>query len=86
MKFIKILLLSLALLVSFSSIAGYVSGYVEPYYRSDRNSTVTDNYSYYGNTNPYTGSTGTNKYYDSPSSGYYKGTSYDRPYSFLFDD
>jgi len=82
MKFIKVLLLSLALLISFSSVAGYVSGYtksngtyVQPYYRSDRNSTVTDNYSYYGNTNPYTGSTGTNKYYDSPSSDYYKPAS-----------
>ena len=82
MKFIKILLLSLALLISFSSIAEYVSGYyksngtyVQPYYRSDRNSTVTDNYSYYGNTNPYTGSVGTDKYYDSPSSGFYTGGS-----------
>ena len=79
MKFIQTLLLSLALLISFSSIAGYVNGYyksngtyVQPYYRSDSNSTVTDNYSYYGNTNPYTGSVGTNKYYDSPSSDYYK--------------
>ena len=85
MKFIKVLLLSLALLISFSSVAGYVSGYtksngtyVQPYYRSDRNSTVTDNYSYYGNTNPYTGKVGTNKYYDSPSSDYY------RPGSVLF--
>jgi len=85
MKFIKILLLSLALLLSFSSIAEYVSGYyksngtyVQPYYRSDRNSTVTDNYSYYGNTNPYTGKVGTDKYYDSPSSDYY------RPGSVLF--
>ena len=82
MKFIKILLLSLALFASFSSVAEYVSGYyksngtyVQPYYRSDRNNTVTDNYSYYGNTNPYTGSTGTNKYYDSPSSEYYTGGS-----------
>ena len=93
MKFIKVLLLSLALLISFSSVAGYVSGYtksngtyVEPYYRSDRNSTVTDNYSYYGNTNPYTGSTGTNKYYDSPSSDYYTGTRSNSAYSFLYDD
>ena len=82
MKFIKTLLLTLALFISFSSIAEYVSGYtksngtyVQPYYRSDRNSTVTDNYSYYGNTNPYTESTGTNKYYDSPSSDYYKPSS-----------
>jgi len=96
MKFIKNLLLALALLVSFSSIAEYVSGYtrsngtyVQPYYRSDRNSTVTDNYSYYGNTNPYTGNVGTDKYYDSPSSDYYTGSGssmFDRPGWRLFGD
>mgnify|MGYP006899625912 FL=1 len=82
MKFIKILLSTVVLLVSFGSIAEYVSGYtksngtyVQPYYRSDRNSTVKDNYSYYGNTNPYTSKVGTNKYYDSPSSDYYKPSS-----------
>ena len=82
MKFIKILLSTVVLLISFGSIAEYVSGYtksngtyVQPYYRSDRNSTVKDNYSYYGNTNPYTSKVGTNKYYDSPSSDYYKPSS-----------
>jgi hypothetical protein len=82
MKFIKILLSTVVLLVSFGSIAAYVSGYtksngtyVQPYYRSDRNSTVKDNYSYSGNTNPYTSKVGTNKYYDSPSSDYYKPSS-----------
>ena len=82
MKFIKSLTLVLSLLVSFASIAEYVSGYtksngtyVQPYYRSDRNNTVKDNYSYYGNTNPYTSKVGTNKYYDNPSSDYYKPSS-----------
>jgi hypothetical protein len=68
------------MLVSLNSYAEYVRGYyksngtyVNGYYRSDRNNTVTDNYNYYGNTNPYTGETGANKYYDSPSSDYYRG-------------
>ncbi len=58
----------------------YVNGYtrtdgtyVAPHYRSSPNATVRDNYSYKGNTNPYTGNTGTNRYYNSPSSGYYRG-------------
>ena len=60
----------------------YVNGYsrsdgtyVPGYYRSSPNSTVQDNFTYKGNTNPYTGTTGTNKYYSSPSSEYYNGTS-----------
>ena len=79
MKLIKSLLLAILISFSFqSSFAGYVNGYyksngtyVNGYHRSDRNNTVKDNYSYYGNTNPYTGSGGRNKYYDSPSSDYY---------------
>ena len=78
MKLIKSLLLAILISLSFQSIAGYVNGYyksngtyVNGYQRSDRNNTVKDNYSYYGNTNPYTGSKGSNKYYDSPSSDYY---------------
>jgi hypothetical protein len=47
--------------------------YVAPHYRSAPNSTVTDNYSFKGNTNPYTGSVGTNTYPNSPSSPYYSG-------------
>ncbi len=61
--------------------AGYVSGYtrsdgtyVQGYERSDPNSTVTDNYSYKGNTNPYTGQTGDNYYRNSPTSQYYGTT------------
>jgi hypothetical protein len=57
------------------SADNYVNGYynsngnyVNGYYRSDRNDTVRDNYSTYGNTNPYTGAKGTknydNSYYD----------------------
>ena len=33
--------------------------YVQPHYRSSPNNTVRDNYSYKGNTNPYTGKQGT---------------------------
>ena len=36
--------------------------YVDSHYRSSPNSTVTDNWSYKGNTNPYTGETGSNSY------------------------
>jgi hypothetical protein len=35
--------------------------YVQPYYRSNPNSTQSDNYSTYGNTNPYTGKQGDKK-------------------------
>lgn len=47
--------------------------YVNGYYRSNPNSTVTDNYSFLGNANSYTGTIGTNKYDSSPSSYYYNG-------------
>lgn len=60
--------------------AGWVDGYprsdgtyVQGYYCSDPNSTVTDNYSYKGNTNPHTGQEGNNYYRHSPSSQYYQG-------------
>ena len=78
----KLILLVLALvLVTSLAYAERVSGYtrkngtyVSGYNRSDRNSTVTDNYSFKGNTNPSTGQVGTNYYRNSPSSPYY-GTS-----------
>lgn len=35
--------------------------YVQPHYRSDKNSTTNDNWSTYGNTNPYTGKKGKKK-------------------------
>ena len=56
----------------------YVNGYyrsngtyVAPHYRSSPNSTVTDNWSYKGNTNPYTGETGSNSYDSYNSYGSY---------------
>jgi hypothetical protein len=64
--------------IASSTFAGYVSGYtkkngtyVDGYYRSDRNSTVTDNYSYKGNSNPYNNNVGTNKYKNDSSSPFY---------------
>lgn len=36
--------------------------YVQPHYRSSSNNTVTDNYSFKGNINPYTGEEGHNYY------------------------
>ena len=67
-------------LFSYSAEAGYVNGYyrsngtyVQPYSRSESNYTVRDNYSYKGNTNPYTGETGHNYYRHSPTSDYYRG-------------
>ena len=69
-----------ALLTSNSFADTWVNSYtrsdgtnVGGYYRSDPNSTVRDNFSYKGNTNPYTGSTGSNYYRNSPSSEYYSG-------------
>jgi hypothetical protein len=65
-----------------ASAGDYVSGYsrsngtyVAPHYKTSPNSTVQDNYSYRGNTNPYTGSTGSNYYRSAPSSAYYGGSS-----------
>jgi hypothetical protein len=47
--------------------------YVQGHYRSSPNHTVQDNYSHRGNTNPYTGQTGTSYDRQSPSSEYYNG-------------
>ena len=47
--------------------------YVAPHQRSNPNGTVTDNYSFKGNTNPYTGRTGTNRYRNDVTSPYYEG-------------
>ncbi len=70
-----------ALFICSIAFAEHVNGYyrkngtyVNSYERSSPNSTVRDNYSYKGNTNPYTGQTGTNYNRNSPSSEYY-GTS-----------
>lgn len=76
----------LALIVAFtlfSTVAladEYVNGYyrsngtyVQPYVRSSPNDTVTDNYSFKGNVNPYTGAVGTNTYSHDETSPYYTG-------------
>lgn len=63
----KLILIGLTILFAQSAIADtHVNGYyrsngtyVQPHYRSDANGTARDNYSYQGNTNPYTGTTGT---------------------------
>jgi hypothetical protein len=47
--------------------------YVQPHYRSSPDSTVTNNYSYEGNANPYTGQVGTNHYEHDQTSPYYVG-------------
>lgn len=66
--------------LSGTAFCGHVNGYyrqdgtyVSGYYRSDSDNTVRNNYSYKGNTNPYTGETGTNYYRTSPTSEYYQG-------------
>jgi hypothetical protein len=50
--------------ISQTYVNGYTrkdGTYVAPHYRSNSNSTQRDNYSTYGNRNPYTGSYGTKK-------------------------
>lgn len=63
---------------SVAEASCYTSGYtrsngtyVNGYSRSCPDSTVTNNYTFYGNDNPYTGERGANRYYSSPSSPYY---------------
>jgi hypothetical protein len=58
----------------------YVNGYtrsdgtyVQGYYRSSPDGTVTNNYSYEGNVNPYTGAVGTNRYEHDEASPYFTG-------------
>jgi len=74
-------LVLVAMFICSVAYAGQVRGYtrsdgtyVNSYQRSDPNPTVTDNYGYKGNVNPYTGAVGTNYNRNSPSSAYY-GTS-----------
>lgn len=78
----KALLLLCVLFFACCSVcyAERVNGYmrsngtiVNSYNRSDPNGTVTDNYSYKGNYNPYTGKMGSNYYRHSRSSQYYQG-------------
>jgi len=77
-----IMVVGLMVTTAGSAFAGWVSGYtrnngtyVAPYNRSNPNGTVTGNWSFKGNSNPYTGRTGTNSFSSSPSSPYYKGSS-----------
>jgi len=74
----KIILLLLAVVISFPSYADCVQGYfrrdgtyVQGYCRSNPNSSVQDNYSYKGNLNPYSGEIGADHYRESKSSAYY---------------
>jgi len=71
-KLFKSILIASLLVITFvvPAFAGYVRShyrrngtYVQSYWRSDPNSTVTDNYSYKGNVNPYTGKIGSKYYY-----------------------
>ena len=78
------LLAGLILVPSLASADEYVQGYyrsngtyVQGYTRSSPNGTVTDNYSFKGNTNPYTGQTGTNAYQHDQTSPYYQGPNAD---------
>jgi len=77
----KLILITIFILgsLNFTFADEYVKGYyrsngtyVQGYYRSDKNNTVRDNYSYYNNTNPYTGEKGTNKYKNDNTSQYYQ--------------
>ena len=74
----KIILKTFLSLLIFSSVLADV--YVNPYYRSDGtyveghyrsspDSSVTNNWSYSGNQNPYTGEIGTNSYSGSSTFG-----------------
>jgi len=73
----KLLILVIAMLVSTIAIADtYVNGYyksngtyVQPHYRSDPDSSVSNNWSTKGNVNPYTGKAGTVIEQYQPNSG-----------------
>jgi hypothetical protein len=77
-----ILTIGFGLIMAAEASAGWINGhyrqngtYVKPYTRSNPNSTVTDNYSYKGNWNPFTGKQGSNYFRSSPSSPYFNGSS-----------
>jgi hypothetical protein len=77
----KIFIIMIVVMTSFLSISycgdrikGYTrkdGTYVNGYFRSDKNSTVQDNYSHKGNFNPYTGQNGSDYDRDNRSSEYY---------------
>ena len=90
MKISKLMILSLLLFSGNLFADKYVNGYyksngtyVQPHYRSNSNSTTSDNFSTYGNTNPYTGEKGTKKndsYYGSGTSTYGSGSTDSKSY------
>jgi len=75
---LAVLVVALICSVAFAEhVNGYMrkdGTYVNSYERSDRDSTVRNNYDYVGNTNPYTGQEGHNHYRNNPTSEYF-GTS-----------
>lgn len=86
LKFVALLALILSELIIFQPanadewVNGYTRSdgtYVNGYWRSSPNGTPTDNYSYSGNVNPYTGQVGTDHYTHNPASPYYQGPSED---------
>ncbi|WP_200859533.1 hypothetical protein [Bdellovibrio bacteriovorus] len=81
MRLLKLVILSATFVSATASADTYVNGYyrkngtyVQPHYRSDTNSTRSDNWSTKGNVNPYTGAYGTKNPYGSGSS--YNNNSY----------
>ena len=61
---IGILVFSISMAFADTYVSGYYRSdgtYVKPHYRSSPNSTTRDNWSTYGNTNPYTGKKGTRR-------------------------
>lgn len=79
MKYI-ICLIAFSMLGGSATFAGSVDGYfnrsgtyVAPHYQSRSNGTVTDNYSFKGNANPYSGTTGTDSYSHDRTSPYFNG-------------
>lgn len=76
MKFFLCILLSVLPFLSFASdvyVQGYTrkdGTYVEGHYRSAPNNTSADNFSTYGNTNPYTGKPGKKRFNESNKSSY----------------
>jgi hypothetical protein len=64
---------------SAGSVNGYTKSngtYVAPYYRSAPDTTVQNNYSFKGNSDPYNGNTGTNSYSHDLTSPAFNGTPY----------
>jgi len=87
MKKLSFILSSVLLISTLSFADNYVNGYyksngtyVKGHYRSSPNSTKSDNYSTYGNTNPYTGQSGTKKYNNYNNYGNSKSNSYNYSY------